>query len=287
MEERCGIWRLDRILAVGGIAEVWQASAPDDSEPRAVAVKRLHSHLLRHDQVRSMFERECNLALGLPAHPAVVHGIDRGEANGRPWLAMRRADGIDLRRHLDGEVAPSARSGAPDGSAGGAKARVLPAPVAVQLVARACEAVAHLHDHGWVHGDVSPANLMVDDALEKLVLCDLGVARAVGEGGPVQGTHAYMAPEQVRAEPWSTATDVFALGVLLWELVQGRRLFHRGPSWLTMQAILENEVPPLPNRELQAIADQALARAPTERITDPRALARRLEAWGFSYTRTQ
>jgi eukaryotic-like serine/threonine-protein kinase len=266
MEERCGIWRLEHILAVGGIAEVWQASAPDGCEPQAVAIKRLHSHLLRHDQVRTMFDRECGLLMGLPPHRAVIHGIERGEASGRPWLAMRRVEGLDLRRRLDGGRAPNTPPAQP-----------LPAPVAVQLVTRACDAVAHLHDHGWVHGDVGPANLIVDEALASVVLCDLGVARPVGEGGPVQGTHAYMAPEQVRGEPWSQATDVFALGVLLWELLQGRRLFHRGPSWLTMQAILEDEVPALPNRDLQAIADQALARAPDERIADPRTLARRLE----------
>jgi len=145
----------------------------------------------------------------------------------------------------------------------------------VQLVALACEGVAHLHEAGYVHGDVCPGNLMVETArgTDRVVLIDLGVARPIGDGGAVRGTHAYMAPEQVRGEAWTRATDVFALGVVLWELIAGARLFHRGPPWLTMAAVVEAEVPPLRDAGLDAIARRALAKDAGERMQTARELA--------------
>ncbi|HEY5951868.1 MAG TPA: protein kinase, partial [Kofleriaceae bacterium] len=102
---------------------------------------------------------------------------------------------------------------------------------------------------------------------------DLGVARAIGEAGAVRGTHAYMAPEQIHAEPWTQATDVFALGVVLWELVAGARLFHRGPPWLTMAAVIENAAPPLGDAALDAIAQRALVKDPAQRLQSASELA--------------
>lgn len=294
MEERCGIWRLEQLLAVGGIGEVWRASgilgaAPssggdgDDGDATVVAVKRLHTHLLRHEAVRAMFANEQHLLCELPPHPGLLRGIDRGVDRGvdrgagsdsdRPWVATELVEGLDLRRFLDGGAAERGVASEP---------RRLPAAVALPLLARVCDAVAHLHEHGWVHGDLVPANLLVDDALTRVVLCDFGVARQAGGGGPVQGTHAYMAPEQARGEAWTRATDVFALGVVLWELLEGKRLFHRGPPWLSMQAVLEQEAPPLggEDRVLAAVVRDALVKDAAARIPDARTLGRRLEACG-------
>lgn len=279
MEERCGTWRLEQLIAVGGIGEVWRASGNLGTRS-TVAVKRLHTHLLRHEAVRAMFAKEQRLLCELPPHPGILRGLDRGErcgeddATDRPWVATELVEGVDLRRFLDGGAAERGVAGEP--------ARLSPAQ-ALPLLARACEAIAHLHDHGWAHGDVAPANLLVETHAEdagRVVLCDFGVARQLGEGGPVQGTHAYMAPEQVRGEAWSKATDVFALGVILWEVLEGKRLFHRGPSWLSMQAVLEQEAPPLSSadRALSAVVRDALAKDAGSRIADARTLGRRLEA---------
>lgn len=294
MEERCGIWRLEQLLAVGGIGEVWRASGipgaggheprggdDDDRDATVVAVKRLHSHLLRHDAVLAMFENEQHLLCELPRHPGLLRGIDRnGPDEVRPWVATELIEGVDLRRFLDGGAAERGVASLP---------KALPPEVALPLLARVCDAVAHLHAHGWVHGDVGPANLLVDDrdrsAPGHVVLCDFGVARRAGVGGPVQGTHAYMAPEQVRGEAWTPATDVFALGVVLWELLEGKRLFHRGPPWLSMQAILEHDAPALSpatgaERALRELVAGALARDPAARIADAGELGRNLEACG-------
>jgi serine/threonine-protein kinase len=139
---------------------------------------------------------------------------------------------------------------------------------APNVVARAAEAAAHLHACGWVHGDLGPANLLVvadRGAGDAAVVCDLGVARRIGDGGPVRGTAAYMAPEQVRGEVWTEAVDVWALGVVLWELSAGTRLFHRGQSFLSMAAVIASEAPPLEDARLAPIVARALAKAPAAR----------------------
>ena len=290
MSERFASWQLDALIAVGGLGEIWRASrenSPSGEFPRAdprigadadartflrgnspdAALKRIHTHLLRNDEARSQFAREQELAMTLPRHPNVVAGIEADAIDGRPYIALELVPGEDLRRTL--MPAPSRAEPAP------ARA-LLSRDRAVSIVLAACDAASHLHANGWVHGDINPSNLVSDG--ERVVLIDLGIARAIGEAGTPRGTHAYMAPEQVRGEAWTPATDVFALGVVLWELVAGARLFHRGPTWLSMQAVIEHVPATLPDRELDAIARVALAKHAVDRIATPHELAERLRA---------
>ncbi|HEY3801535.1 MAG TPA: serine/threonine-protein kinase [Kofleriaceae bacterium] len=267
MVERFGGWQLDGLVAVGGLAEVWRARRGERSDAvELAAVKRLHTHLLRNDDATRMFAHEQRLTVELPRHPNVVHAIESGAVDGRPYVALELAPGVDVRRML----APPA--GAPPGT----KRTALPKARALAIVARASEAAAHLHAHGWIHGDINPGNLVVDS--HGLVLIDLGIARRAGEAGTVRGTHAYMAPEQVRGEAWTPATDVFALGVVLWELVAGARLFHRGPSWLSMAAVVEDAVPALNDPAIDAVVHAALEKAPAARTASASELAASLDA---------
>ncbi len=249
--ERFGAWELESVIAVGGIGEVWHAFR---GEQRA-ALKRMHTHLVRNDAARALFETEQQLGLALPRHPNLVHAIDVGKVEGRPYVAMEYAHGTTV--------------------------RALPAPpsraLALGIVRAACAAAGHMHGLGWIHGDIHPANLVVD-AMGGVVLVDLGVCRKRDERGPVRGTHAYMAPEQVRGEAWTAATDVFALGVVLWELVAGARLFHRGPPWLSMAAVVEEPAPPLADAALNAVVQAALAKDPDTRTPTAAALAAALAA---------
>ncbi|MBX3158477.1 MAG: serine/threonine protein kinase [Deltaproteobacteria bacterium] len=254
-EQTFGTWRLDGLIAVGGLGEVWRARR----EGQVAALKRLHTHLARNEDGRGMFANEQQLALGLPRHPNLVHAIENGVVDGRPYVALELAPGEDLRRI----VAP----------AGGPV--VLPRARALAIARAACAGVAHLHKFGWIHGDLNPGNLIVD-VDDRVTVIDLGVARRSGEGGAVRGTHAYMAPEQVKGGAWTPATDVFALGVVLWELASGARLFHRGPPWLSMAAVVEADVPPLEDPALDAIVRAALAKDPAARIATPAELAARL-----------
>jgi serine/threonine protein kinase len=265
MTEHFGTWRLDALIAVGGLGEIWRSSRNDE----IAALKRLHTHLVRNAGVRAQFAIEQRLTTELPHHPNLVHAVEANEVDGRPYLALALAPGEDLRRLLHPPPRPGAAPSDPGASVVLPRARVLAIAVA------ACEAAAHLHRHGFVHGDINPGNLVVatDD---RVTLIDLGVAREIGSGGAVRGTHAYMAPEQVRGERWTPATDVFALGVVLWELVAGARLFHRGPPWLSMAAVIEAVPPPLADPALDAIAQAALVKDPARRIAGAGELVERL-----------
>jgi len=264
--EAFGAWQLDSLIAVGGMGEIWRAQRGD----AAVAIKRLHTHLVRNDEVRAQFAVEQRLTTQLPRHPGVVHGLEAGAIARRPYLALELARGEDLRRLL----APPPPG---DAVAGPPAHVVLPRARVRAIAIAACDAAAHLHHHGYVHGDINPGNLVVD-ITDEVALIDLGIARAIGGAGSVRGTHAYMAPEQVRGEPWSPATDVFALGVVLWELVAGARLFHRGPPWLSLAAVVEAPAQPLADPALDAIAQAALVKDPARRITSAAELADRLRA---------
>lgn len=271
MTERFGTWRLDTVIAVGGLGEIWRARRGDD----VVALKRLHSHLVRNDEVRAQFAIEQRLATQLPRHPGVVHAVEAGTIAGRPYIALELALGEDLRHMLAPPPLP-ARGG--DDLARAAPARiVLPRARSLAIAIAACDAAAHLHRHGFAHGDINPGNLVVS-ASDQVTLIDLGIARELGCAGAVRGTHAYMAPEQVRAEPWTAATDVFALGVVLWELISGARLFHRGPPWLSIAAVVEAAAPALDDPALDAIAQAALAKDPARRIASATELGDRLRS---------
>src|SRR5262249_18480590 len=160
---------------------------------------------------------------------------EAGIVDGRPFVALELIEGEDLRRI----IAPPATRTDPS-----PPRAVLPRARVLSVVTSACDAATHLHGCGWVHGDINPSNLLIGarPSGDRVVLVDLGGSRAIGEAGSVRGTHAYMAPEQIHAQPWTPATDVFALGVVLWELVAGTRLFHRGPTWLSTAAVIEAEV---------------------------------------------
>ena len=252
MSDSFGTWQLDALVAVGGLGEIWRATRGDLSD--AVAVKRMHTHLLRNDEARDQFAREQQLATTLPSHPNVVRGLEAAAVAERPYLAMELVPGQDLRTRC------SAPLPMPPSQRAGDRSRA------------ACDAASHLHANGWVHGDINPSNLVIDTAHDRVVLIDLGIARPIAEAGTPRGTHAYMAPEQIRGEPWTPATDVFALGVVLWELCAGARLFHRGPSYLSMQAVIDFDPPALLRarsrcdrargaREGSGEADQLAARA--------------------------
>jgi serine/threonine protein kinase len=267
MSSPFGNWQLETLVAVGGLGEVWRATKSETT----AALKRLHTHLARNDEAIRQFSVEQQLATTLPRHPNVVHGLEAGDVEGRPYVVLELIEGEDVRRI----VAPPATKSDPTPAHA-----VIPHSRVVQIVAAACDGVAHLHGAGYVHGDVFPGNLMVatEHGGDRVVVIDLGVARSIGEAGAVRGTHAYMAPEQVRGEAWTTATDVFALGVVLWELVAGARLFHRGPPWLTMAAVVEADVPPLRDAALDAIARRALVKDPAQRLQSAIELAAALRA---------
>jgi serine/threonine-protein kinase len=265
MSEAFAHWTLTSVIAVGGVGEVWRA-VREDPRGEPVALKRLHSHLMHHAEMRAQFTLEQKLTTGLPRHAHLVHAVEAGDVDGRPYVALALAPGDDLRRRLAPPAVPGGKPPAP-----GRVTR----HEAIAIVHAAADAVAHLHRFGYVHGDVNPGNLVIGPD-GHVTLVDLGIARKIGEAGGVRGTHAYMAPEQVRGQAWTQATDVFALGVVLWELVTGKRLFHRGPPWLTQAAVVEQPAPPTGDPGIDAITADALAKDPAARLASARELAVRV-----------
>jgi tRNA A-37 threonylcarbamoyl transferase component Bud32 len=235
--QQFGKYRLLEPVAAGGMAEVWRAEAPGaEGFVKEVALKLIRGdHDARGDFVR-MFIQEARLASRL-SHANIVQVFDFDQVDGQYYIAMEMVRGRTLR-----EVVERCRET-------GARFGVARAVHVCAEVARALAYAHHLEEGGrpagLVHRDVSPQNVLVSFEGE-VKLTDFGIARALGTAeatapGTVKGKLAYMAPEQARGEPVDGRTDLFALGVMLWELCAGRRLFARDGDAATLAALLSAE----------------------------------------------
>jgi WD40 repeat protein len=229
--ERLGRYRLVRLLGEGGMGAVYEAE--QDSPRRRVALKVIRAELAAPG-LRWRFAQEAQI-LGRLHHPgiAAIHEAALAE-DGRPFFAMELIDGLPLDAY--------------------ARARSLPPAARLELLARVCDAVQHAHEHGVVHRDLKPGNILVDEAGQPKGL-DFGVARATDadlqttsgrtEAGQLLGTLGYMSPEQVAGDPAALdgRSDVYALGVILFELLAGRLPYHLGdlPLWEVVRVIREQE----------------------------------------------
>lgn len=227
---------------------------------RDVVIKRLFAHYAEHEHALRMFQDEARLLAEL-SHPNIPQVYDLGHADGYWFMAMEYVRGVSL--------ADLCRAAAREN-------KPMPLAVAIGLVHQVCIALHHAHERvdregralRIVHRDVTPQNIMLSlDAVVKVL--DFGVAQTTAridsEAGVVHGTYAYMGPEQVRGKPLDKRADVFALGIILYELTTGRRLF-RGSDIQVMTQIVEQDVPRpssiLPNypAELEQAVLSALAR---------------------------
>ena len=232
-------YRLDRRLAAGGMGVVWVAH--DELLGRPVALKLLNPDLADEER-RRRFRAEARAAARL-SHRGVVAIYDYGEEADVTFLAMELVDGESLHEVL--------------------RRRAPLAPEEVMaMVAQAAAALADAHDHGLVHRDVKPANLLVGPN-DTVKVTDFGIARAVDMttatlDGSVLGTVAYMSPEQIRGERVGAASDVYSLGVVAYEALAGARPFPAQESIAVALSHLHDPVPaladsvPAPVRELVA-----------------------------------
>jgi serine/threonine protein kinase len=200
-----GRYRVARVLGEGAMAKVLLAH--DAELGREVAVKLLDEELAADPSFRARFAREARVAAGL-SHPNVVTVFDVGEVDGRPFIVMELVPGRTLEERLRSDGA-------------------LPANDVLGIARQVCAGLEHAHANGLVHRDLKPGNLIErDDGTIKIA--DFGIARAVEgteltEAGTVVGTAAYLAPEQAEAGTVTPATDLFALGAVLYELLTGRQ----------------------------------------------------------------
>ena len=279
-----GSYRIERRLRGGGMAEIYLARAPAgmlDVE-RAVVLKALPTALASDAHWLSMFYDEARLAARLD-HPNLVRVLDLLLDDGRPHIVMEYVNGRDLRLVLRRAQALGV---------------ALPPGLACHILAEVLAALAYVHSRrdasgrplGLVHRDVSPANLMVTFA-GGVKLIDFGIAKAAQQlrseltaAGQFKGKCCYSAPEQVRCRDIDARTDLFAAGIVLWELVTGRRLFARPTDFDSLRAILNEPIPPLGAfaadvpEALEAIVARALAREPADRYASAETMRADLEA---------
>jgi serine/threonine protein kinase len=240
--ETFGNYHLMRKIGQGGMAEVWLATvagAPPGSPP--VVVKRLHQELERNPDAVDLFLTEADVTLML-SHPNVIKVYDSGEVNNRYYMAMEYVHGKDLEQ-IFGRLC--------------AKSIVMEPLVAAYIASEMLKGLSYVHQAktpsgkplGIVHRDVTPANIFVSSRGE-VKLGDFGVAKLVAVeswtmAGSVKGKLGYLSPEQVAAEPPSQMIDLWAAGLILWELLAGERAFTGDNELDIMLRIKKAKVTPL------------------------------------------
>ena len=252
-------YELGEILGFGGMSEVHLAR--DLRLHRDVAVKVLRADLARDPSFYLRFRREAQNAAALN-HPAIVAVYDTGEAatssGPLPYIVMEYVDGVTLRDivHNDGPMPPRR---------------------ALEVISDACQALNFSHQHGIVHRDVKPANIMISKSGAVKVM-DFGIARALADSGnsvtrtaAVIGTAQYLSPEQARGESVDPRSDVYSLGCVLYEIITGVPPFvGDSPVAVAYQHVREDPVPPSQRHAgispgLDAVVLKALAKNPDNR----------------------
>jgi serine/threonine-protein kinase len=252
-------YRLERRLGVGGMATVQLAL--DTRLERYVAVKLLADHLAQDSSFVSRFRREA-LAAARLVHPNIVQVFDFGadQASGRPYIVMEWVDGpscAEILRELG---------------------RLEPAD-AVSILTQSCRGLDYAHRNGVVHRDVKPGNLLRGRDGGQVKLADFGIAKATEHSdmtkvGSVLGTAAYLSPEQARGESAGPASDLYALGVVSYQLLAGRLPYEAASltdlarQQDTVAPPLLHEVDPAIPRPLSLVVARALEREPADRFPD-------------------
>jgi beta-lactam-binding protein with PASTA domain/predicted Ser/Thr protein kinase len=247
-----GRYKIVRKLGAGGMANVYLAE--DQELGRRVAIKILNERHANDEQFVERFRREAKNAAGL-SHPNIVSIFDRGEAEGTYYIAMEYLDGRSLKELI------STRGPAPIN-------------VAVDYARQILAALRVAHRQGLVHRDIKPHNVLVDGE-GRIKVTDFGIARAgpsqMTEEGSIIGTAQYLSPEQAQGAPVTPASDLYSVGIVLYELLTGQVPFGgETPVELAMKHL--SKVPEQPShirpevpRDLDFVVMRALGKAPSER----------------------
>ncbi|MFI5179973.1 MAG: protein kinase [Thermoanaerobaculia bacterium] len=281
---RLGPYEVLGSLGAGGMGEVYRAR--DTRLDRTVAVKVLPEELAKSPEALARFEREAKAVAALN-HPNILALFDVGRTDGVAYAVMELLEGESLRSRLARGAFPPRK--------------------AIELAVQMAEGLAAAHDKGIVHRDLKPENLWITSD-GRLKILDFGLAKV---GGPVRGgdgsqiptgaiedaartaegtilgTLGYMSPEQVRGEAVDARSDIFSFGVVLFEMLSGRRAFGRSTAADTLAAILKEEPPEITGSgavvpaALDRVARRCLEKVPRDRFQSARDLAFALENLSF------
>jgi hypothetical protein len=265
-----GRYRLERLLGKGGMAAVYLAYDTQLDRPVALKVPRFRGD--DEGPQRERFFREARAAATL-RHPNLCPVYDIGEHDGVCYLTMAYIDGKPMSAYLPGK-------------------KPVPLQKAAALVRVLARALQEAHEAGVIHRDLKPANILISRKKEPIIT-DFGLARRAAaddqrltQSGAMMGTPAYMPPEQVNGDvgAMGPGCDIYSLGVILYELLAGRRPFE-GPTGLLMAQIVMDPPPPLDefrpgvDPALEAVCVKALAKRPADRYPSMRAFAAALDEW--------
>jgi len=278
-----GRYRLLERIGIGGMAEVFLARAVGSASfSRAVVVKRMLPQLAADDDAVGMFLDEARLGAKLQ-HPHIVGVVDLGEADGDYFMVLDYVDGMDV-----GVLQSRARS----------RGITIPVEHAAHIVAKAAQGLHFAHTAkdpetkealGVVHRDMSPSNILIS-RLGEVKVADFGVARSslqtVRTGtGAIKGKISYMSPEQLTGDALDARSDVYALGIVLWELLAGQRL-HEGKNDAQVIHAVQVGAMPAPSTKnpavppaLDALVASCLAKDPAARPQSAGDVANALEVW--------
>ncbi|HEX4622281.1 MAG TPA: serine/threonine-protein kinase, partial [Myxococcaceae bacterium] len=280
--ETYGSYQLLKRLATGGMAQIFLArqSGPEGFE-KLLVVKRILPHLAENEEFIQMFLDEARIAARLN-HSNIVQIFNLGELDDTYFIAMEYIHGEDLRR-----ISRKTQARAAD----------MPLPLVCRIIMEACSGLDYAHKLtdsdgqplGIVHRDISPQNLLVTfEGGVKIV--DFGIAKAadqatVTRSGVLKGKYAYMSPEQATGQPLDGRSDIFALGIVLYEMITGQRLFKRSSDLQTLSAAIACDVTP-PSEvsercppDLDPVVMMALAKEPEDRYQEALHLQLALEKW--------
>lgn len=278
-----GRYQLLKKIASGGMGQVLLAKKGEDDFEKIVVIKRILPHLVEDEEFFTMFKDEAKITMRLD-HPNIARINEFGVENGVHFIEMEYVAGEDVRR-IEKRAAATGRG--------------IPIGVIIRVIADAAAGLDFAHKAkdakgsplNLVHRDVSPQNVLVGfDGSVKLI--DFGVAKAAGRAqhtatGILKGKFPYMSPEQAEGHDLDGRSDIFALGIVLWEQLTGRRLFKADNDLATQRLVRACQVPapsavePSVPVGLDAITLKALARDPKDRYADAASLRNDLEAFAL------